>query len=388
MTAIGDETPRSSSTATGTAYGRGKSSDEIEREVENTRSNVRQTLDELRDRMSPGQMIDQAVDYFRGSGGGELTRNLGRQIRDNPMPLLLVAAGVAWMMAGPRRGSMMPWGYVGSDAPTRHERWPTPGPVPPTAESRAGGMMSGMRETAGSMAEGVSSAMSSARSAVSSAYETVTKTASDMADRASRMGRRARRMFRESGGRTAPWMEGRETGRGWMGSGRGLMESGRRGMHDMRDQAGRMGSALQRIAEEQPLVMGAVGLAVGAALGAALPRTRMEDEMFGATSDRMKSSVRSLAEEHAERARQMAREAAAHVGERLEEEIGEAAESVRAEAMRRRGGETLGEGGYPRGGTRPLGEAGVQSASGPTEIGEEWRSTTEPSPGMGTRRSS
>jgi hypothetical protein len=39
---------------------------------------------------------------------------------------------------------------------------------------------------------------------------------------------------------------------------------------------------------EQPLVLGAIGLAVGAALGSALPSTTREDRLMGGTRDRLK----------------------------------------------------------------------------------------------------
>ena len=56
--------------------------------------------------------------------------------------------------------------------------------------------------------------------------------------------------------------------------------------------AGSYGRRMQRgffdTLHEQPLVLGAVGLAVGAAIGAALPATETEDEWMGDTRDRLK----------------------------------------------------------------------------------------------------
>ena len=67
------------------------------------RAQVERTLDELQERLSPGQLIDQAVTYLRGSGGADLMRNLGETVKRNPMPLALVGVGLAWMMLGDRR---------------------------------------------------------------------------------------------------------------------------------------------------------------------------------------------------------------------------------------------------------------------------------------------
>lgn len=46
-------------------------------------------FDELRERITPGQLVDQAVDYARDSGGGMFVRNLGRQTTANPLPVAL-----------------------------------------------------------------------------------------------------------------------------------------------------------------------------------------------------------------------------------------------------------------------------------------------------------
>lgn len=49
--------------------------------------------------------------------------------------------------------------------------------------------------------------------------------------------------------------------------------------------------------EDNPIVLGALGVALGAALGAGLPRTRFEDERFGATRDELVSGARDTVSE-------------------------------------------------------------------------------------------
>ena len=75
-----------------------KSSAKLERAAEQTRSQLAATLDELRSRISPGQLLDQGLDFARESNAGELARNLGRDARDNPLPLALIGTGIAWLM--------------------------------------------------------------------------------------------------------------------------------------------------------------------------------------------------------------------------------------------------------------------------------------------------
>jgi len=80
-----------------------KSSAQLEREAEQTRSELAATLDELRSRISPGQLLDQTLDFARDSNAGEFVRNLGRDARDNPLPLALIGTGIAWLMMTNRR---------------------------------------------------------------------------------------------------------------------------------------------------------------------------------------------------------------------------------------------------------------------------------------------
>jgi Protein of unknown function (DUF3618) len=80
-------------------------SEQFEREAEETRSQLSGTLEELRGRMTPGRVVDQLLDYTRNSPGGEFVRNLGREVRENPMPLVLIGIGIAWLMLASSRTS-------------------------------------------------------------------------------------------------------------------------------------------------------------------------------------------------------------------------------------------------------------------------------------------
>jgi hypothetical protein len=80
-------------------------SEQFEREAEETRWQLAGTLEELRDRMTPGHVVDKLVDYTRSGPAAEFMRNLGREVRENPMPLVLIGIGVAWLMAASSRAS-------------------------------------------------------------------------------------------------------------------------------------------------------------------------------------------------------------------------------------------------------------------------------------------
>ena len=76
---------------------------EAEREVERTRARLETSIDELSSRMQPGAIFEEGLAYLREGGGAEFTRNLGREIRANPLPLLLIGVGIAWLAASASR---------------------------------------------------------------------------------------------------------------------------------------------------------------------------------------------------------------------------------------------------------------------------------------------
>jgi Protein of unknown function (DUF3618) len=80
-------------------------SEQLEQEAEVTRWRLSQTLEELRSRITPGQAVDQLLDYTRNGPTGEFLRNLGREVRENPMPLVLIGIGIAWLMIASSRTS-------------------------------------------------------------------------------------------------------------------------------------------------------------------------------------------------------------------------------------------------------------------------------------------
>jgi len=84
--------------------------EEIEAEIERTRANMDATLNAIEGRLTPGQLIDQGLDYLRHSGAHEFVSNLGDSVKRHPLPVTLVGPAVAWLMmadrhAGPSRSA-------------------------------------------------------------------------------------------------------------------------------------------------------------------------------------------------------------------------------------------------------------------------------------------
>ena len=280
-----------------------RSSAEIEREVEDTRARLAGTLGEIRDRASPGQLFEQVLDYAKQSGGADFARNLGASVRDNPMPLLLIGAGIGWLMLSDRREG----GTTGAGAGAGHGPRALPAlPAPGGGSDRPAG---GVRVYPSSDADGpsvvqrASEALEGAESRVGNAASGLGDSVSGAADRVGEAATSAYRATADAAGSAAE-----SIGSGASAAAQRVTEAGR----GARDQLGQFGDSTRQglgwLVREQPLVLGAIGLAVGAAVGALLPGTDAEDRLMGETRDDLAERARATAEQGFERAKETAGE--------------------------------------------------------------------------------
>ncbi|TPI36891.1 DUF3618 domain-containing protein [Mesorhizobium sp. B3-1-9] len=233
-----------------------RSAAELEREAEATRARVVATADSIRDKMTPGQLFDEFTGLFRGGAGSDMLHNLKAQVRDNPLPLTVIGAGLAWLMLG-SGASATP---AGTNGVTRR------GPGLDHGAFGAG-MASSASDAAGSVAEAASGAAGTVSGMASEAAGTVSNLASSAAD---------------------------------------TLASSAAAAADMATSASRSAHGLL---QDQPLAAAAIGLAVGAAIGAMLPHTEVEDERLGAYRERLRDSAEDTLKEGLDTAKQVAAEA-------------------------------------------------------------------------------
>jgi ElaB/YqjD/DUF883 family membrane-anchored ribosome-binding protein len=282
-----------------------RSAAEIEREVEQTRAGLTNTLDELRERASPGQLFEQALDYARSSGGNEFVRNLGTSVRDNPLPLLLIGAGIGWLMmsGGSRSGG------------TTSSMGASPSRSIGTGSTRVR-VYGGGAESGDSLAGRTSAAMGAARDSVAGAADRAIDKAGEAYRSVADAAGSATDSVRDAAGAVADSLRGAAesvTDR-VMGSGQ-----------EVQARAGALGDEARQgvtwLMREQPLVLGAIGVALGAAVGALLPGTEAEDRLMGETRDAVADRVQTTAQQGYERLKDTAGE---HV-EQAKAAVGQAA---------------------------------------------------------------
>lgn len=257
-----------------------RSSAEIERDLETHRARVEEDLAQLQNRLSPGQLMDQVFDYAKNGSGAEFTRNLGRGLRDNPLPVALIGMGVAWMMfSGAKSNANVSNANVSADQEWDYDR----GRSLNMGDSQAG------RNTVGGASDSEEEnngpgVLEKAGEMVANAKESATETFRSGTDNAARQGRDAKYRAQEIAGQAS-------------------------------EKAGEVSRRVQRrfsdTLQEQPLILGALGVAVGTAIGAALPATSREDRMMGSARDKLKNRAEAAGTEQLDKAKRTAESALA-----------------------------------------------------------------------------
>lgn len=238
---------------------------DIQTSIEQTREEMSATIDAIQRRLTPGQLMDQTLGYLRHSLPADFGANLANTVRDNPVPVTLIGVGIAWLAMSGQSTE----GYAGSGRRRAGQDHDDRDSALHRAATTAGDAAEGIKDKASEVA-------GRARAVARDARDRVTSTAEDARDRLRDLSDRSQ------------------------------------------DQYERARRTVANLFDEQPLVMGALGVAIGAAIGAALPSTRTEDEMLGEASDDLVDSAKASADEYARRARDSVREAVDHVEEKVD----------------------------------------------------------------------
>jgi len=278
-----------------------------ERQAEATRHRLAHELDELGNRLTPGQVFDEMLTYAKG-GGGTFLRALSNATRDNPVPSLLIGAGCMMFLSEKMglnryiaRKSDGDGRFAGSVA---YDTGDTSSHGEGMLGRAAGAAASGARSAADSVRSGVRSATDFTSEQASNVTEGVKKGAAAVGDTISSTTQRVRgtaQNLRDQARET-----GEQIKRGAQNLTDSVQEYSASIGEQVTDTADRTRQQTMRAAQqtkdtlvsfvnEQPLLCAAIGLAVGAAIAAALPSTETEDELMGEASDAVKEAVSETA---------------------------------------------------------------------------------------------
>lgn len=243
--------------------GHNRSSEDIRNDIRRTRGEMGSSLDELQYRFSPDYVRYRVKEVSMDKGRGLLGR-----IKENPLPAAIAGLGLAMLFRPTDHRREREKFVVDVDSPAAY---------PVYAESSAY-----TRDEHG-MADTAREKMHNAGEAVKDRVSETTDSVRDAGHRASesvsRSMSRASSKARELGSRT------------------------RRGaMHARED--------FWENFMENPLVLGAAGLAVGALFGAIIPETDKEDELMGDSAQRVRNQVSAEVRERTDHVKHVAQAAA------------------------------------------------------------------------------
>lgn len=257
---------------------------EIEQEIAQDRQRIEERLDAIQQRMSPGQLVDEALAYVKSSGGGEYASNFGAAVKNNPIPLALMGVSLAWLMAGPKTN-------LASYAKSSDQTYPLAtttgalrriGPPEPDGDAH----YSHFSDAGGSRFKALTD--KTGRRA-GHFIDASGKTYRGFADATGRqihdIRDEAGNLFDEASGWASSTWQSITSSAGKAGEKLSNVGS------NATDMGSQLNDAVLKHFKDQPLVGGALAFALGAAIGAALPQTQTENEALGETSDRLKDSV-------------------------------------------------------------------------------------------------
>jgi len=318
----------------------------IERDLEDTRSRIDSTIDALQQKLSPGEMVDQAMTYFKEGGGVDFSRNLARSVRDNPVPVALIGIGVGWLMlSGSRsgRGRSEDWrrhehdfygrrdargDIYGRSAAGLSSDADVYGSTPYAAAAyddlatKAHEAGSRVERTTDESEEDYHDRVYAAKGTVVGITRQVGEAAATFRDRVEQAitgaAERVRQMGRQVGAMageaasSAGAIAGGVSDRGQSGLrtvygyGTSAASGVREGADYAVSQARDIGSRTAGYVQDQPLLLGALGLAVGAALGILLPASRYERQMIGNVRHELRGSAGEMVRDVQHRAARVA----------------------------------------------------------------------------------
>ncbi|MDG4647807.1 DUF3618 domain-containing protein [Roseibacterium sp. SDUM158017] len=297
-----------------------KDPDEIERDIERTRAELRESLEALDRRLSPERIVDYAADLVEREGGRAAEAAI-ETARHNPVAMGLIGSGLALLVTGIAKpggtGRRRGGGHTepGTDAgpgPSHADYDPrirrtAPGLSDP--EPRMAGFDERMAATERAAARKQAIGESEMHDPAIHPHEGHSHQGTGASARARRMRERMRHSA--------------ESLRANLRSGLGdLPEEARHrvvkarlaaieAQHEVERRMRHGAEYAQRNAREHPLMLGVIAFGLGAALGASLPRTETENHSIGRYRDRMMDEADRIFREEVEKVRRVAEAAVA-----------------------------------------------------------------------------
>lgn len=318
--------------------------------VEQTRAEMADTIDALKEKLEPQHLVEQAKETVREATIGkaqhvmddamdrardavdtvsytarDYSTTILDTIRENPIPAAMIGIGLGWLLVSARKNGSRSHAiqrYQGASGATQGYGTPSYGaqayggaygsaaygaaygtPDYQTTDRYENPAASGygayagttepehggLRDMAGNVKERAGEMVDTVKDRAGEVAANVKDRAGRMVDRAGEMAGRVQDRAGEMAGR--------------------VQETAAQASERARYQARQAAAVVQQNVEENPLAVGAVALAVGAALGFLLPETQKEHQLMGEARDRVMDRAQTTAQQVGQKVQNVAREA-------------------------------------------------------------------------------
>ena len=314
-----------------------QSPEEIERRIEETRQQMSQTLEALQERLAPGDLMEEAWKYVRGSGA-DVGKGLIETVRENPVPTLLIGIGLSWLVVGgsvSRSRSQGPYGYYqGYDGRDYDTDLGYEGGTPGTyaGDSHRSGLADKARQTWQGAKEKISETAAKVKGRTSEMAERISDRGQDTGDSMHTQGQSKSAQLNEKYQQAA-----HRSQEVYQHSMDRAAELGHNAKARYSEQKRRARQTVQTVIEDHPLAVVAIGVGVGAFIGAMLPTSRQEQQLLGDTGAQLRDTVMSAGREQVDRAREAVERTAHAVREQAEKQRSHEDESLGEKASRMAG---------------------------------------------------
>ncbi len=286
--------------------------DLIQRQIDHTRAQMAGTLNEISERLSPDNLIQQAKDSAKEATVGKIkdvrnmanrkvdgmSSNLSQTIRDNPLPVAVIGLGLGWLLISDRnkrddyRSDNYDYRYGGYRYYTDDANGGNGGRIDKARQRVNEGMREGMST--------MEHRASEVKSRVGEAAQNVGETISDAAQRAGEA-------ISDTASRIGDTVD-ETTGTIQHRAGDAAMRTREEAERLRHEAQWRSRMAMDQTREtfrttldQNPLALGAVLAAAGAIIGAAIPTTEAENRLMGETRDRLLGEAKDRAVDVVER---------------------------------------------------------------------------------------
>jgi len=292
--------------------------DAIRSDIDVTRRRMDDTMNALGDRLNPQHLLDEVLGFFRSDGGngdnrltqvrekitssaGTAMQAIGDSVKNNPVPALLIGAGVAWMIYEGRRAKSATgyaeytssYGGSGTSAAGRRDpdsyydeplEYPAGTDSDDTAAGEGGSKLGQLKD---SISEKATEVGDQVKDKLASASDAVRNKVGALGKQVGALGKRAGEL------------------------GAGAKETTRELYTKTREQA-------NTTVEHHPLEVGLAALAAGLVAGLILPTPDAVNRAVGPTADKLRARTKEAGAEMLEKGKRVAEAATGALKEEAE----------------------------------------------------------------------